>query len=51
MDRMLHGAIDKLLQNSTFETAWIFFIDEDGSTGWWLKPICPMHSVKKTAAT
>jgi len=30
MERMLGGAIDKLLQNSNFETAWIFFIDEKG---------------------
>lgn len=30
LERMLNGAIDKLLQNSNFETAWIFFIDENG---------------------
>ncbi|SDH59433.1 two-component system, NarL family, sensor kinase [Planococcus glaciei] len=30
MDRMLEGAIWKLLNGSNFETAWIFFIDEKG---------------------
>lgn len=30
MERMLEGAISKLLEGSVFETAWIFFIDENG---------------------
>lgn len=30
MSRMLDGAIRKLLNGSTFETAWIFFINEKG---------------------
>ncbi|TWT24259.1 GAF domain-containing sensor histidine kinase [Planomicrobium sp. CPCC 101110] len=30
MERMLEGAIAKLLNGSNFETAWIFFIDENG---------------------
>ncbi|MGO1060630.1 GAF domain-containing sensor histidine kinase [Planococcus sp. FY231025] len=30
MDRMLEGAIWKLLNGSAFEAAWIFFIDSDG---------------------
>jgi two-component system, NarL family, sensor kinase len=30
LKKMLDGAVQKLLQGSTFETAWIFFIDERG---------------------
>lgn len=30
MERMLGGAINKLLEGSIFETAWIFFIDAEG---------------------
>ncbi|HSP21472.1 MAG TPA: GAF domain-containing sensor histidine kinase [Planococcus sp. (in: firmicutes)] len=30
MDRMLEGAIWKLLNGSVFEAAWIFFIDKEG---------------------
>ncbi|MGI2329463.1 GAF domain-containing sensor histidine kinase [Planococcus sp. YIM B11945] len=30
MDRMLKGALAKLLRGSNFETAWLFFIDEQG---------------------
>lgn len=30
MERMLQGAVGKLLENSHFETAWIFFIDGKG---------------------
>lgn len=30
MERMLSGAINKLLQGSIFEAAWIFFIDGEG---------------------